>query len=61
MSKIKWLPSINACFMSNIGYVAITRDREEVIMYTGKYFESKFITEIKDFVKTEELNMRRIN
>ena len=38
-------------------YVAITRAKEEVIMYTGKYFESKFITEIKDFVKTEELNI----
>ena len=37
-------------------YVAVTRAKEEVIMYTQKCSESKFITEIKDFTKREELN-----
>lgn len=36
-------------------YVAVTRAKEEVIMYTQKCSESKFITEIKDFVTKEEL------
>ncbi|MGM5484234.1 MAG: UvrD-helicase domain-containing protein [Nanobdellota archaeon] len=36
-------------------YVAVTRAKEEVIMYTQKCSESKFITEIKDFTKREEL------
>lgn len=36
-------------------YVAVTRAKEEVIMYTQKCSESKFITEIKEFIKKEEL------
>ncbi len=36
-------------------YVAVTRAKEEVIMYTQKCSESKFITEIKDFTKREDL------
>ena len=36
-------------------YVAVTRAKEEVIMYTQKGSESKFVTEIKDFIKREEL------
>lgn len=36
-------------------YVAVTRAKEEVIMYTQKCSESEFITEIKDFTKREEL------
>jgi DNA helicase IV len=36
-------------------YVAITRAKEEVIVYTQKCSESEFITEIKEFVKKEEL------
>jgi len=36
-------------------YVAVTRAKEEVIMYSQKCSESKFITEIKDFTKREEL------
>jgi len=36
-------------------YVAVTRAKEEVIMYTQKNSESDFITEIKEFVKREEL------
>jgi DNA helicase-4 len=36
-------------------YVAVSRAKEEVIMYTQKNKESKFITEIKDFTKREEL------
>ena len=36
-------------------YVAVTRAKEEVIMYTQKYSESEFITEIKEFTKKEEL------
>lgn len=36
-------------------YVAVTRAKEEVIMYTQKCAESKFITEIKEFTKREEL------
>lgn len=37
-------------------YVAVTRAKEEVMMYTQKCSESKFITEIKDFTKREELS-----
>ncbi len=37
-------------------YVAVTRAKEEVIMYSQKCSESKFITEIKDFTKREELD-----
>ena len=37
-------------------YVAVTRAKEEVIIYTRKSTQSKFITEIKDFVKREELS-----
>lgn len=36
-------------------YVAVTRAKEEVIMYSQKCSESEFITEIKDFTKREEL------
>ncbi len=36
-------------------YVAVTRAKEEVIIYTQKCCESEFITEIKDFTKREEL------
>jgi len=36
-------------------YVAVTRAKEEVIMYTQRCSESKFLTEIKDFTKREEL------
>jgi DNA helicase-4 len=36
-------------------YVAVTRAKEEVILYTQKCSESEFITEIKEFVKREEL------
>lgn len=36
-------------------YVALTRAKEEVIIYTQKCSESEFITEIKDFIKREEL------
>jgi len=36
-------------------YVAVTRAKEEVIMYTQKCSESSFITEIKEFVKKEDL------
>jgi DNA helicase-4 len=36
-------------------YVAVTRAKEEVIMYSQKCSESKFITEIKEFTKREEL------
>lgn len=36
-------------------YVAVTRAKEEVMIYTQKCSESEFITEIKDFVKREEL------
>jgi len=36
-------------------YVAVTRAKEEVIMYTQKCSESEFITEIKEFTKKEEL------
>ena len=36
-------------------YVALTRAKEEVIMYTQKCSESDFITEIKEFTKREEL------
>ena len=36
-------------------YVAVTRAKEEVIVYSQKCSESKFITEIKDFVKREEI------
>jgi DNA helicase IV len=36
-------------------YVAVTRAKEEVMIYTQKYSESEFITEIKEFVKREEL------
>lgn len=36
-------------------YVAVTRAKEEVIMYSQKCSESKFITEIKDFTKREDL------
>ena len=36
-------------------YVAVTRAKEEVIIYTQKCSESEFITEIKEFVKREEL------
>jgi DNA helicase IV len=39
-------------------YVAVTRAKEEVIMYTQKCSESKFITEIKEFTKREELGYR---
>lgn len=37
-------------------YVAVTRAKEEVIMYTQKCSESEFITEIKDFIKRTELS-----
>ena len=37
-------------------YVAVTRAKEEVIMYSQKCSESKFITEIKDFTKREDLS-----
>ena len=37
-------------------YVAVTRAKEDVLMYTQKCSESKFITEIKDFIKREELD-----
>jgi DNA helicase-4 len=36
-------------------YVAVTRAKEEVIMYTQMCSESEFITEIKDFIKKKEL------
>ena len=36
-------------------YVAVTRAKEEVILYTQKGSESEFITEIKDFIKKKEL------
>ncbi len=36
-------------------YVAVTRAKEEVMIYTQKCSESEFITEIKEFVKREEL------
>ncbi len=36
-------------------YVAVTRAKEEVIIYSQKCSESEFITEIKDFTKREEL------
>ena len=36
-------------------YVAVTRAKEEVIMYSQRCSESEFITEIKDFTKREEL------
>jgi len=36
-------------------YVAVTRAKEEVMIYTQKCSESEFITEIKDFIKKEEL------
>ena len=36
-------------------YVAVTRAKEEVIIYAQKCSESEFITEIKDFTKREEL------
>jgi DNA helicase IV len=36
-------------------YVAVTRAKEEVMIYTQKCSESEFITEIKDFTKREEL------
>jgi len=39
-------------------YVAVTRSKNEVIMYTQKCSESKFITEIKDFIKKEELDYK---
>jgi DNA helicase IV len=39
-------------------YVAVTRAKEEVIMYTQKCSESKFITEIKEFTKREELDYK---
>ena len=35
-------------------YVAVTRAKEEVMIYTQKCSESEFIMEIKDFVKKEE-------
>jgi DNA helicase-4 len=37
-------------------YVALTRAKEEVVMYTQKCSESNFITEIKDFTKREDLS-----
>lgn len=37
-------------------YVAVTRAKEEVIMYSQKCSESKFITKIKDFTKREDLS-----
>jgi len=36
-------------------YVAVTRAKEEVIVYNQKCSQSKFITEIKDFIKREDL------
>ena len=36
-------------------YVAVTRAKEEVMIYTQKCSESEFITEIKEFTKREEL------
>ena len=36
-------------------YVAVTRAKEEVIMYSQKCSESKFITEIEEFTKREDL------
>ena len=36
-------------------YVAVTRAKEEVMIYTQKCSESEFITEIKDFTKRDEL------
>jgi DNA helicase-4 len=36
-------------------YVAVTRAKEEVMIYTQKCSESEFITEIKEFVKREKL------
>lgn len=37
-------------------YVSVTRAKEEIIIYTQKHTESKFITEIDDFIKKEYLN-----
>ncbi len=37
-------------------YVAVTRAKEDVFMYTQQGAESKFIKEIEDFVKREELS-----
>lgn len=37
-------------------YVAVTRAKEEVIMYSQKCSESKFITEIKDFTNRKDLS-----
>ena len=37
-------------------YVAVTRAKEEIYMYSQKCTESKFIPEIKDFVIKEELD-----
>jgi len=39
-------------------YVAVTRAKEGVFMYSQKCAESKFITEIKGFVKKEELDYK---
>jgi DNA helicase IV len=36
-------------------YVGVTRAKEEVIIYSQKCSESEFITEIKDFIKREDL------
>jgi DNA helicase IV len=36
-------------------YVAVTRAKEEVIVYNQKCSQSKFITEIKDYIKREDL------
>ena len=36
-------------------HVAVMRAKEEIIMYSQKCFESKFITEIKEFIKREDL------
>lgn len=36
-------------------YVAVTRAKKEVILYTQNCSESKFITEIKDFIVREDL------
>lgn len=42
-------------------YVAATRAKEEVIMYSQKCIESKFITEIKSFIKREDLSPLKSN
>ena len=41
-------------------YVAVTRAKEEVMIYTQGCSESEFIREIKDFVRKKELGLRNL-